>query len=252
MPTRSPVERLAGLQRWMFDAIAAEEQPLPGECAHRILPSRSLAPEDRLDIYRGMYRARLEEALLADFPLLARSLGAELFTELAALYTKTHPSESYTLNRLGDRLPAFLSQIVGLPRRAFHQDLARYELAHSQVFDAEELTPCPPPDIASLSEAEVAGLRFTPIPALRALSLRFDVLEAEGWRRPRQTHLILFRRNFEIFTLRAAKPQMTLFRALAEGLPLDAASQSIAPHWIQTSLTRWLSEGLFSRIESKP
>jgi hypothetical protein len=84
-----------------------------------------------------MYEIRLVEALRVDYPGLERFLGEETFDELARMYVRAHPSESYTLNRLGDRLPGFVEQVEGLRQPRFVRALAELELVETVVFDGE-------------------------------------------------------------------------------------------------------------------
>src|SRR6185295_14998144 len=49
--------------------------------------------------------------------------------DLARDYVQVHPSTSYTLNRLGDRLPDFVTGWAPRAEAGFLHDLARLELA---------------------------------------------------------------------------------------------------------------------------
>jgi len=78
------------------------------------------------------------------FSALAYALGEELFTSFADQYLESCPSESYTLNTLGERFPAFLEQTrpdAGETQKEswpdFMIELAKFEYALSQVFDAK-------------------------------------------------------------------------------------------------------------------
>src|SRR5262249_25462258 len=105
-----------------------------------ILPSKTLEPAERINIYREMYGARLGEALATDYEYMQRYLGQWQFQELAERYIKAYPSRSYTLNRLGDHFPQFIKEAPGIRPRGFLYDLARMELAMTEAFDAEEST----------------------------------------------------------------------------------------------------------------
>src|ERR1043165_1212637 len=101
-------------QNWMYGVIA---DPRGVSIASReaddyILPSRTLSAAERVLIYNGMYLSRFAEALAVDYPALARFLGEDDFNALVARYVQKHPSTSYTLNRLGDALPEFLTRVA--------------------------------------------------------------------------------------------------------------------------------------------
>src|SRR5690348_5561133 len=142
---------LARIQRWMQACIlnqgtceeAIQSTPaqaeIPAEQARTLVkPSATLTPLERLDIYRGMYLLRMEEALEIDYPALAHFLGKDEFFRLVARYSDAYPSRSYTLNRLGDRLPEFVGTLTDIPKPDFCRDLARLEYGLTQVFDEEE------------------------------------------------------------------------------------------------------------------
>src|SRR6185295_16302737 len=99
------------------------------------------------------------DAMAVDYPAIVHFLGEHAFGHLIADYVQEHPSRSYTFNRLGDDFPKFLES-----RRAFLADLARLELAMTQVFDEEESVAA-----AAAAAATPEEMRLTPIKALRLL-----------------------------------------------------------------------------------
>ena len=139
---------LANLQRWMQEVVvhqgtideavasaAAESENPAFRLGEVILPSHSLSPAERVGVYHGMYLMRMEETLAADYPVIKHFLGAESFDELVRDYVTRYPSRSYTLNRLGDDLPRFLDDRPDWSQGGFLADLARLELAMTEVFD---------------------------------------------------------------------------------------------------------------------
>ncbi len=250
---RLDATRLGSVQHWMQSYIR-EGGAAADEAAALIRPSRALAPLERLDIYRGMYELRLVEALRADYPGLVRLLGEDLFDELARLYVAAHPSRSYTLNRLGDRLPEYLARVEGLPKPGFTRALARLELAETLVFDEEESLHASAEFLTGVPADQWSGLRFRPISALRLLRLDYPAhLFADAALRPKKTRLIVYRRDFAVASLSVSEPAMALFEALAEGRPLsdaveraDRAKESEIFGWFRD----WFSEGLFQSVEA--
>jgi hypothetical protein len=274
--------RLPALQGWMQSVVvhpgtAAEALESDAAQAHVpasrlgevILPSRTLTPAERVSIYHGMYLLRMEEALASDYGALKHFLGDDGFFELVRGYVQAHPSRSYTLNRLGDHLPGYVHTATGLPRREFCHDLARLELAVSQVFDAEE-TPC-------LTEAEVAAVapeeweraRLRTVAAFRLLSFRYPVnayLESvrneDHDHHPRakakDTWVAVYRRDFAVWRHDLTRPAHDLLADLVAGKPLgEAVSAALgrggrrAP--TQDELFRWFREwvsgGVFRSVE---
>lgn len=272
-----PRPQLDQLQRWMQACVMAEgsvEQAVASQAASAEIPaslapgmiraSRTLAPLERLDIYRGMYELRLVEALRVDYPGLLRLLGEEMFEELARLYIASCPSKSYTLNRLGDQLPDFISQVGGIPRPRLAVALARLELAETMVFDEEESSPAGGEPFAGLAEHQWSRIRMRPIRALRALVLDYPAHEfmqalrrdeASPRLRPRRTRLIVYRRDYALLHLPLTAPAFSLFQSLMEGETLGDAIQAMSDsgggsqrqvfEWFR----QWFSERLFQRVE---
>lgn len=269
----SPEFRLATAQRWMQRVImaaggdeeavrkaSAAEGIAPARALEMVLPSHSLTRLERLGIYRGMYEARMREALEVDYPLLSGFLGEELWEEFVSVYIREYPSRSYTLNRLGDFVPLFATEIEGLPRPRFVEDLARYELALTQVFDAPETPALTPGDVAAVPEEAWPVVRLAPIAAFRLEEFRYPVNRyAEAARekpetpvpRPKKTRLAIFRRDYTPMALELSKPGFDLLGRLAAGMRLgEAIEASRAPEaalfsWFQ----EWTGEGLFQRVE---
>ena len=264
---------LAVTQRWLQAVImapgedaealrspeAAREIP-PGRALEAVKPSWSLTALERLGIYRGMYEARLREALEVDYPLLAGYLGPELWEELVSLYIREYPSRSYTLNRLGDFLPLFLNEVEGLPRPRFAAALARYELALTRVFDARETPALTPEEVASVPEAAWSEARLTPIDAFHLETFPYPVhryAEAvrEGSRarvpRRRQTWLAIFRRDYSPLALELPRHAYELLALLASGRPLgEALGESGMPEGqIFRWFRQWMAEGIFQKVE---
>lgn len=276
-PEPAAAAGLGRIQRWMQACILAEgpvEQAVAtpaasaefpaGQAASLIRPSRTLEPLERLDIYRGMYELRLLEALRVDYPGLIHFLGDDMFAELARIYISACPSRSYTLNRLGDRLPEFVARVEGLPKPRFVEALARLELAETLVFDEEESPVVSAGDVAGLDPARSERLHLRPIRALRAIELSYPAhLYLDAMRggepvpslRPRATRLVVYRRNHAVFHLSLSAPAYVLFQALARGETLGEAMATglragRAPkkhvfEWFR----RWFSEGLFQSAE---
>jgi hypothetical protein len=270
---------LPRLQRWMQEVVVhpgTVEEAIESDQATRevssdlleevVLPSHSMTSVERIGVYHGMYLMRMEEALETDYPVIRYHLGDHQFSHLVREYVQRHPSTSYTLNRLGDHLPQFFLDESDWPQAAFLHDLARLELAMTEVFDEleslvlgiEELEAVPP-------EAwETARLR--PIAALRLLSFKHAVvpnlIAFHGDRpspspRRRASWVAIYRRDYSVLRLELSRAEYDLLRALVKGAPLGealaTAAESKSPRqqakvfrWFRT----WISEGLFTAIES--
>ncbi len=198
-----------------------------------ILPSRALGPAARVAIYQGMYLLRMEEALQSDYPALKHLLGAERFSALVRDYVESHPSVSYTLNRLGDRLPEFVGRWKGARRPAVCHDLARLELAMAQVFDAEETAALTAAEIASVPAASWERACLAPVAAFRLLAFSYPVnayvqsVRDEDHDHPslarKDTWLAIYRRDYAIWRHDLSRPAHDLLADLVAGKPLGRA-----------------------------
>ena len=237
------------------DRRATRHVPL-GDAEQAILPSKTMAPLERLGIYQGMYPLRMHDALAADYPALKAFLGDHLFAHLAADYVAKHPSRSYTLNRLGDHVPGFL-RTWRHPKRAFLADLARHELAITEAFDAPEDPPSGPP--AHLN-ADWESRRFGVAPALRLLSFRHAVGPAfvalkrgrKPVTRPKPSWAAVHRRSFVVHRLDLSREEFHLLAALAAGEPLGKslrlaarkAGKPLSPAAVRKAFRVFTSEGI--------
>lgn len=252
------------LQSWMHDAITGPMPPNVSEIARRILPSRTLAPEQRLDIYRDMYAIRMEEALEADYPAVAAMLGHHDFHPLVNAYVQAYPSTTYTLNRLGDAFPQFIAQ--RWPRRRALHELARLELAMTEVFDEEESPLIDASAIANVPPHEVASMRLVPIRALRLLAFEYPVndlfqrfRDEKPLRAPRRkaTWLAIHRRDYSVMRLPLGERAFALLKFICDGATIGDAIVEFASRFDapprQEELFAWFRDwtaaGLFTAIE---
>jgi hypothetical protein len=191
-------------------------------------------------------------------------LGQEQFDELMRLYVSRHPSRSYTLNRLGDRFPDFVrDEVEGLERAAFVYDLARFELAQTQVFDEEETPPLTSERIDSVPSDKWETARLKPIAALRLVSLRYpahvylDSMREETARPPvrrKQSFLVIFRRDFGVGWLELTPSAYRLLEALVGGATLGEAigagklTSPAAQQRLYSWFQEWMAAGLFREV----
>jgi hypothetical protein len=267
------------LQRWLQAVIvhpgSVEEALVAPEAANEVAvaaledvvrPSWSLSAAARVDVYHGMFLLRMVEALESDYPAVRHFLGAEAFTRLERDYVQRYPSQSYTLNRLGDHLPQFFLDEPTRRDAAFLHDLARAELGVTEVFDEEESPALDGARLTAVPQDVWARARLRPIKAFRLLALRHAVaghLEAAKHDRPvprprrRASFLAVYRRDYSVLRRELNADEHALLAALVAGTPLGVA---IAQAALRLRASRreatvfrwfrgWIAEGLFSTIE---
>jgi hypothetical protein len=124
---RSEATDLATLQRRFYDRVIAGE------------PADELIASGDPEVYAGMYRIRLHDALAEDYPKLRAALGDERFAALAAHYFGVKPPSSFTLRDAGIALADVLRRDDLAP--PWGADLAALERARVEVFDGPDARP---------------------------------------------------------------------------------------------------------------
>jgi hypothetical protein len=270
--------RLGRVQRWMQQVVvhpgtvqealaAARAKLAPSKIGQVILPSRALTAAERVEIYQRMYPLRMEEALGVDYPALQHFLGGDGFRRLVRDYVAAFPSRSYTLNRLGDHLPEFIPTAPGLRHRGFCHDLARLELAMTEVFDEVETPALSAEAVAAVPPEKWPEARLRPIAAFRLLALRYPVnayvasVGGKAHRPPRPRRrdawLAVFRRDYGVRRLELTRPGYDLLSELAAGRTIGdavtAAARGRGAAARNTELHRWfrqwMASGLFAGLE---
>jgi len=162
--------KLRALQQMFFDARSKTDDRLLSQ----LVADRKVAPEPGLSIYRNAYHARLVEALENDQKLLARYLGDALWPQLCTGFIGKNPSPYSWLRNFGDRLPAYLRRTEPLSQHPEIAELAQFERALLDCFDAPDATE---PGVAwgafaGLAPEQWPGLQLRLVPSLQLLSVR--------------------------------------------------------------------------------
>jgi hypothetical protein len=259
---------LAGIQSWMQAIIVSDpDSEIPEQEARElVLPSKTLSPMERVDIYRSMYLSRMVEALEIDYPGLAQYLGVEGFYNLVARFVDAYPSRSYTLNRLGDRLPDFIATLSDVKRKDFLHDLARLESASNVAFDAEETPPLTAGAIAAVPQEAWENARMKPIAALHLLEFQYPVSEYLGSvldeapppnTKRKRTWVAAYRKDYGLRRLDLTLPEYELLcdlvnqKTVGEAIITACTKKGKARakeedlfKWFQT----WMAQGLFHKV----
>ncbi len=235
--------KLLELQRWFYAAL----QRTPDGVSKRVRRSGDLTPNDRFQVYRGMYWTRLIEALGENYPRVAKALGEAAFTRVSRRYLENHPSRHPSLRYLGHRWPEHLRshRVRGFPQLA---DLARLDRAVLDSFDAPDVTPLTVDDIKDTPSQSWSALRFQLAPCVHLLRLQHPIL-GEAPKAPRSRYDVrVYRLGHEVRHAPMDARQARALRALQRGhsfgeicvIMRDAQSAA-------NSLATWLQDGLLLR-----
>lgn len=145
----------------------------PGSGAGDLVAGTEKVPAAvRLGIYSNAYRIRLVEALAVDFSALHAYLGDEEFERLVHAYIAEFPSHSFTLRHLGQQLCDFLRRRAPYAEHPDLYELAAFEWALCDAFDAADAPVLEPAALATLAPEAWAELRLEFHPSLQWLTLR--------------------------------------------------------------------------------
>lgn len=267
--TQTKPARLKDLQAWMqHEVVRVVEGKAPkAPAARHVLPSKSLAPDERVRIYTTMYRLRMMEALEVDYPALLHHLGHERFVALMLAYLRAHPSRHYSLNFLGYALPTFLARAEKVAQRGFLADVARVEHAITEVFDEAPSETLDRTALATLPPAAFAKARLEFVPAFRLLALDHDAnravtalrhgqsapntKKAPAWAAVYRKEHVVWRMDLErsaFAILDALQRGKTLPPAIAAGAKaFDGAPEDLQAK-LQAWFAEWATEGFFRAL----
>jgi hypothetical protein len=254
-------------ERALRSPIAASHVK-PGRIGTVLLPSPTLTAAQRIAIYQEMYPMRMRDALSSDYPAIEHFLGDD-FWDFVLAYTKAHPSRRYTLNRLGDHVPAFIARQRKLKHRAFLRDLARLELAVTECFDAPEVPSIQPADIEGIPANRLGRSVLVTSPALRLVSLEWnadaylDTLRDDNHDHasPKRVRsfVVVIRRSYSVYRFKVSHSAFAVLQDLQRGMkvgqvveralsrrgPRRASAEDFGP-WFR----HWATEGLFCGLRA--
>jgi hypothetical protein len=285
---------LGAIQRWMQAVIMNREGIAEGlesaearqhldvapEAVETVVTrSRALSAVERLTVYGNAYHARLIECLREEYPIVARTVGEEVFDELAVDYLQKYPSRSYTLNELGRSFPRYLAECAAAEEDSseswadFLIDLATLEWTYTVIFDGpgfEGQTLLTPEQLLAIEPERWPAARLVVVDCFRLLALRYPVHEYYNAAKnedeevaipePAETLLAVTRRNYVVRRCPLERLEYEVLRALAEGqLVGDAvalAAQKAGPEdldglaeKLRGWFARWAAEGFFRVVE---
>lgn len=239
-----------------------------------ILPSKALPSLERLAIYSQAYHARLMECLHLEFPVLYHALGEELFGLFSTDYLQHYPSHSYTLARLGERFPHYLSDTR--PHADAQQespedwpdfiiDLAILERAFGEVYDGpgvegQQLVSAE--QLSGLSESQLYETCFVPVVCLRVFAFHYPVSQYFCAVRsgqdpplppPAETYTAMLRRDYVVHLYELSAHDYMLLHALMDGSSLSRAlrhttEKANCPPKVLTVLSDWADKGFFASL----
>jgi hypothetical protein len=221
----------------------------------------ALDATQRLDIYANMYFFRVLDVLKEDYPATLALLGAVAFHNLATDYLLAHPPAHFSIREAGRHLPELLAGHDAGAAHPCAADLARYERALHDAFDAADAPPLTAAALAAVPADAWSGLRLTLHPSLQLLACDWPVVgvRAAAERGEAVTdppsgpvRLCVWRQNLVVFHCALDAVEFAALTALAAGAsfaevcaaagemggPAGDAAQRVAD-----ALAGWLARG---------
>ena len=238
------------------------------EFVDAVVSTETASAADRADIYFQAYRLRLLEALGKDYPALRTLLGEDAFDEMGHAYLDRHPSRHPSLRWFGKPLTTFLSDQPPYAARPALAELAAFEWAQGEAFDAEDMPLIGIDAMAEIAPEDWGEMRFLFQPSIRRLCLDWNVTAIckaakqgeplpEAQRGERPVDWLLWRRDRKVYwrslgldeadalTLAQAGENFSeVCEALCEHVGEDQAALRAA-----VLLKQWLNEGLLTAID---
>ncbi|MGH7785315.1 MAG: DNA-binding domain-containing protein [Candidatus Binatia bacterium] len=238
---------------------------LRGGLAATIRGDGALDAAQRLDIYANMYFFRLLDVLKEDYPACVETAGDAGFHNLVTDYLLAHPPAHFSIRYAGQALPEFAAVHALSAAHPALGDLARFERALGDAFDAPDEVALGAGDLGALPADRWAGLRMTLHPSVRLLQsawavhevrARVDAGEAGGRPASHPTALVVWRSGWQVRHRSLATGELDALAALRDGAPFAdicagaATDRSAAAAAVQISawLAGWVASGWIGSV----
>lgn len=251
-------------------ALADPGRAPPGGLDAVVRGDDRLGAAERVGIYASMYFFRLLDCLTEDFPALHAVVGHQRFHQLARDYLNAHPSEHASVRMLGRHLGEFLEGHAPSAERPWLADLARFEWALLEAFDAPDASPIGRDRLQSVRAGGWARLRFTLAPSLQVLEARAPVQEVwsaatAGRELPSlaeaPTALRIWREDLRVFHRTIDEVERAALRAVARGETFAEVCEAVAAtlgeeraaaERVLALLQRWIADALIVDLAGEP
>ena len=270
---------LAEIQNWMrwsitdprgVEALLADPasgtrlEPAP-RCFDAIDISKSVSGTARLGVYAEGYYLRILEALEADFPTLRQSLGEKSFRKLTVDFLVAHPSDSFNLGDLGEKMPAFIQTHELQETCNYLGAIATLEWATTEAFYSSFSEPFDPSALASVlpeawTDARMKldhSIRFHqfdfPVDVLwqARASTNFESIEKSLV--PERVYLLVHRPGGQSQVERVERAPYQILRRFAAGDSLgevlDSLPEKASPSDVMGWFGAWIQSGVIRNVE---
>jgi len=241
-----------------------------GAFQEQIIGTEDVAARERLEIYAEAYRLRLLEALETDFIALHAFLGPDRFDEVGRAYIDNYPSDHFSLRYFGRHLSKFLTTTAPYKDNPLLAELAAFDWALTDAFDAEDGAVAAIEDMAGLPLDAWPTARFVPHSSFRRLDLRWNApaiwkaadQKLDDLPQPEQAHYpiawAVWRQNLDSYFRSLSVDEAWALDAMARGESFAEICEGLC-EWIDAQhvaahaaglLKQWLTDGMISEIQT--
>lgn len=142
------------------------------EPADLIAESKSIPAEIRLGIYANAYRARMIEAMAADYQALQIYLGDDAFETLIGAYIEANPSRYFSMRWVGGKLGEFIKTTEPYNQHIDLYELALFEWVLCHAFDAAGALPQYAEQFSALAPEQWTDVTLKFSPSLQIIALQ--------------------------------------------------------------------------------
>lgn len=242
--TQAILHRLITAPDGVSEALSDANDPEGRELASLVRSDARVSASDRVSIYANAYFERILGCLENHYPATRWALGEEWFRDLATAYLIAHPSRHPSLRFAGKSLPLYLAS--DSRAEPFHRgrpwlpDLARYEWAFVDAFDAEDADTVSVETLQAFEPEAWGSLRFSFQPALQLLDLEWPVARLrtacdaeETWNEEAEVladacRVLIWRRDEKIYHRRVDSGEGAALGAALEGRSFAEICEEIA------------------------
>ena len=243
--------KLAQLQQALQAHVLRGEAGIESEI---VGDARSPVPV-RLGIYTSAYGARLVEVLGESFPAVRMALGAKFFERSISDFVRQHPSRFRSARAYGEELSTWLAAHLDGTRARRVADLARFEWAVADAFDAADAVALAPSELAGIDPAGWPRLQFTFSPTLRRLNLTSNALawwkfagaaqaRPSRWRLTCTQHWLVWRRDLAVFYRRLSQAETQALDAARAGSCFGELCEQLSAAQAARLLHDWVTAGV--------
>ncbi len=131
------------IQEWFGKAVRSPLEGIPFELlaqsSEYIVPSPTLEPEQRIQIYNQQYWWRLLKTLQQIYPFLTGLLGHDAFNQqIAVPYLQRYQPRHWSVDSIGEFLPDWVSDFYHADNKLLAQEAVCIDWAFHQSFKASQ------------------------------------------------------------------------------------------------------------------